>query len=483
MWRTRSPAEIEHEEVVGRGILRAVEIKLSRYVSDEQASKLATHEWADLYTCALSIEEVCPNPQEGEDIAMSTLYAGYLLNNSDARLGWLIGLALSERAASGDLPKDEQLDCFRLSWEWLALGQQAFDVYPRFPLRSAKSKRFIESVAHLFDELLGNKDQQELEDEIFRPEPSVEAGDEEVVLPTVPTLQVVKGFNLADQTERRMREYPPECSNLFKPSELTGGGVSLEQLKTVMTMEFAWLENVIDRLLSDQVLRRFAGQPWFRTVPTILVGPPGTGKSRFVRRLATVAGLGYQFINIAGSSDNRSLAGTAKGWSSAVPSLPVLTIARTKVANPLILVDEIDKTRPDGRNGDVRDTLVSLLEPETAAQWFDECLNRTCDLSQISWLLTANDIDLVPRVLLDRCRVFHVRHPEPEHFDAVLMGIVSDIAAELSVSVDDLPELDLRTTEFLRNEFSKKVSIRRLRRAVLDLLSLEANFLEERVLN
>src|SRR5690606_31841816 len=101
---------------------------------------------------------------------------------------------------------------------------------------------------------------------------------------------------------------------------------------------------------------------------------------------------------------------------------PILTIARCKTANPIIVVDEIDKTTPGGHNGDIHWTLLTLLEQQTAAVFFDECLLTNCNLSQISWILTANDVHSLPRPLLSRLRVIRVGRPAAEHFDRLLAG-------------------------------------------------------------
>lgn len=181
-------------------------------------------------------------------------------------------------------------------------------------------------------------------------------------------------------------------------------------------------------------------------------------------------------MNAAGSSDNRMLAGTARGWASAQPALPLITMNRCGTANPIIVVDEIDKTRPSGQNGDMRATLLSMLEPETAKSWFDECLLVSCDLGQISWLLTANSLDNIPSPLLSRLRVVYVTEPTTEHFDTLLQGIISDLASEMDMSIDLLPVLDEAVEERLRSCFSQGISVRKLKAAVRSAIAAVTPF-------
>src|SRR3546814_19594856 len=92
-------------------------------------------------------------------------------------------------------------------------------------------------------------------------------------------------------------------------------------------------------------------------------------------------------------------------------------------------------------NGDIRATLLSLLERETARAWHDECLLAACNLAEVSWILTANVTETLPPPLLSRLRVVRVGPPAPAHFDAVLDALFRDLAAEPSVPASDLPPL------------------------------------------
>ena len=254
--------------------------------------------------------------------------------------------------------------------------------------------------------------------------------------------------------------------SLVGPLSLSGSGVSAETLSIALTLEFPWMEPAIGRLTDDLRLLQVTGTTWVRFRPILLVGPPGVGKTRFARKIARLVGTGYQEVNAAGSSDNRMLAGTARGWASAQPALPLLAMLRGGAANPVCVVDEIDKAGGNGRNGDMRATLLSLLEPETARAWYDECLLASCDLSQVSWILTANDLKTLSPPLLSRLMIVNVDVPAPEHFEALANGILWDICHELSVTRDQLPELEPEVIEVLREHFTRKRSVRQLKNAV-----------------
>jgi hypothetical protein len=192
---------------------------------------------------------------------------------------------------------------------------------------------------------------------------------------------------------------------LAKPLPLRGSETDPEQLRRALLAEFPHLRDAIDRIIGDLRLRRRAGVNWVRFRPLLLVGPPGVGKTWFAKRLARLLDLGYGEVSGAGSSDDRMLRGTARGWRGAQPAFPLLVMLRTGGANPLIVVDEVDKAGGSERNGDIRQTLLPMLEVETARAWFDEALLAPTDLSGVSWLLTANDLAPLSAPLLSRVAV------------------------------------------------------------------------------
>lgn len=253
---------------------------------------------------------------------------------------------------------------------------------------------------------------------------------------------------------------------LAKPLPLKGGETDPEQLRTTLLAEFPHLGDAIDRITGDLRLRRRAGLAWVRFRPVLLVGPPGVGKTRFAKRLARLLDLGYGEVSGAGSSDDRMLRGTARGWRGAQPAFPLLVMLRTGGANPLIVVDEVDKAGGSERNGDIRQTLLPMLEVETARAWFDEALLAPSDLSGVSWLLTANHLAPLSAPLLSRVAVVQAPAPGREFFDPLLAGILRSIAEELGIDVAALPPLVPEARARLRRGFIERPDLRRIRRAV-----------------
>lgn len=127
---------------------------------------------------------------------------------------------------------------------------------------------------------------------------------------------------------------------------------------------------------------------------------------------------------------------------------------RYQLANPMILVDEIDKASDDRRNGRITDTLLTMLEPTTAKEFPDEALLVSANLSRVNWVLLANDLDLVPPLLRQRCRIICLGPPRPQDFDVLLVGCLDDLAMEYGCEVEDLPELEVEIVKAMRWTFA-----------------------------
>jgi hypothetical protein len=195
----------------------------------------------------------------------------------------------------------------------------------------------------------------------------------------------------------------------------------LARVRERLVEEFPYAIAVIDDLLN-----RLVGRDHVHIRPTVLVGRPGCGKTRLARRLCEELAVPFELVSCGGLSDS-AIGGTARRWSSGEPSLAVLSIRRHHSAGPVVILDEIEKVGTSRHNGNVHDVLVGLFERETSQRWFDPYVESPCDLSHVSWLMTANTLATVPSVLLDRCRVIAFPEPGPEQLDVLAPRLVERI--------------------------------------------------------
>lgn len=210
----------------------------------------------------------------------------------------------------------------------------------------------------------------------------------------------------------------------------------LAQVRRDLIAEFPHLTATIDRLLADLV-----GREHVHVQPLVLVGPPGAGKSRLVRRLAEALRVGV-WRTTAATSDGGGLGGTDRRWSNTQPCHPVLAIAAAKHANPIVMVDEIDKAPIRNDHGRLWDVLLTMLEPETSRRFLDPSLQVECDLSAVSFVATANSLDPLPAPLRDRMRAISVPEPTAEDLDALLPLVLHDVARERGMAAAWVEPLD-----------------------------------------
>ena len=234
----------------------------------------------------------------------------------------------------------------------------------------------------------------------------------------------------------------------------------LHQVRSTLLLEFPYALDVIDFALADLV-----GRLTVKLRPLLLLGDPGGGKSRFARRLGEVLGLTV-WRNDASRTDGAVFGGTDRRWHTAEPCHPFLAVAQGKTASPLILLDEIEKAPVRGSGyGRLWDCLLGFLEPETNARYPDPALQTNLDLSQVSYIATANSLDPLPSPIRDRFRVVRFPKPTAGDLDALLPAVIAELAKERGLDTSWVPPLDgVEHTAVARSW--RGGSVRRLRRVV-----------------
>ncbi|MDR4305954.1 AAA family ATPase [Chelatococcus sambhunathii] len=212
------------------------------------------------------------------------------------------------------------------------------------------------------------------------------------------------------------------------------------------------------------LLRDLMATDVVRLRPTLFVGPPGAGKSSLAIAIGRALGIGATIYPAAGSTDS-SIMGTSAQWSSARPCVPLQAIQQARLANPLVIVDEIEKVSLDRRNGSLADALLAMLERTTSRAYRDLSLEADVDLSHVNWIATANELTEVPGPLRDRFRVVQVNEPGWEHVGDLARNILDDIAAERGLDRRWIEDLAADELEVLRTAWDGG-SIRKLRRAL-----------------
>ncbi len=273
-------------------------------------------------------------------------------------------------------------------------------------------------------------------------------------------------------SERAESEYLKQYEVLRQPMAFTTcpSLAELYGLRKKLSDEFPWASEAISVVMSDLIARRRHGVMRLGMAPVLLVGPPGTGKTRFAQRLSDLLGTPNTVINLAGATDTKVLKGVTRGWATNRPSRMVEFIQQTKVANPLFILDEVDKAHAAyGNGGDPQEALLDLLEPGNARRYQDIYLMAECNLSHCLYVATSNSLSALAAPLLSRLRPVFFPAPGPEHAEVIAKGLLGDLERSWNLPAGAL------TVTPRRLALLRGLAPREMRRALLDLLGCEAD--------
>ncbi|MCH8178995.1 MAG: AAA family ATPase [Proteobacteria bacterium] len=163
--------------------------------------------------------------------------------------------------------------------------------------------------------------------------------------------------------------------------------------------------------------------------PMLLLGPPGVGKTHFAREVAQLLGTGMGFVSMSSMTAGWVLSGASSQWKGARPGKVFETLVDGQYANPVMVVDEIDKSGGEHAY-DPLGSLYSLLEHDTAGEFIDEFAEVPIDASQVIWVATANDARGIPDPILNRVNVFEIGVPDEAASRQIAAKLYRGIRAE-----------------------------------------------------
>ncbi len=163
--------------------------------------------------------------------------------------------------------------------------------------------------------------------------------------------------------------------------------------------------------------------------PMLLLGDPGIGKTHFAKRISKLLGTGFGFISMSSLTAGWIIGGASSQWKNAKPGKVFETFLRGEYANPVMVVDEIDKSAADGTY-DPLGALYSLLEHDTATEFIDEFVEIPIYASDVVWIATANDARGIPEPILNRMNVYQIDAPDEAAARRIATVIYREIRTE-----------------------------------------------------
>ena len=185
---------------------------------------------------------------------------------------------------------------------------------------------------------------------------------------------------------------------------------------------------VLDEVQRHLALSQDSGDR-LEITPMLLLGPPCVGKTHFAHQIARLLGTGMTLVPMSSMTAGWLLSGSSSQWKGSRPGKVFEALVDGQYANPVIVVDEVDKASNDAQY-DPLGALYGLLEHDTAQRFVDEFAEVGIDASQVIWVLTANDERRIPEPILNRMNVFEVQAPDAEAARKIAQRLYQSIRAE-----------------------------------------------------
>ena len=222
-----------------------------------------------------------------------------------------------------------------------------------------------------------------------------------------------------------------------RPHKGIATNIDFELLKVA----FPHFKEVIKYYQLQATISRRLNRP-FTASPVLLLGDPGLGKTFFASELARLIALPYFEISLATATASFTISGASMQWAEGQPGFVLQSLAKSGVANPIILIDELDKTANNNKYDPIGPFYL-LLEPHSASRFRDEALNLDVDASHVIWIATANEESKIPAPILSRFKTFHIKQPSPSEMLGVIDSIYSMLRNRNGVEELIAPELSL----------------------------------------
>jgi len=258
-------------------------------------------------------------------------------------------------------------------------------------------------------------------------------------------------------------------------AEYTSDNLDLNNAQKVLDADHFGLEKVKERIIEH--LAVFKLKKDLKSPILCLVGPPGVGKTSLGKSVARALGRKYVRISLGGMRDEAELRGHRKTYIGAMPGRIIQSLRKIKSANPVFVLDEIDKVTGNNIQGDPQAALLEILDPEQNNAFYDNFLEIDFDLSKIMFIATANSLSTIHPALRDRMEVIDLSgYLVEEKVEIARKHLIPKQLSEHGVKSGQIRFSAAIVQKIIEN-YTREAGVRSLERQIAKIIRSKAKFI------
>lgn len=249
------------------------------------------------------------------------------------------------------------------------------------------------------------------------------------------------------------------------------GQIDLEKAEEILDEDHFGLKKIKDRII-QQIAVMNLNHKTFGTI-LLFVGAPGTGKTSIGQSIAKAIGRKYVRVSLGGVRDEADIRGHRRTYIGAMPGRIMDGIQKSGAADPVMVLDEVDKLSMS-YNGDPASALLEVLDPEQNSTFTDHYMNVPYDLSKVMFICTANTTDTIPEPLLNRMEVIHFPgYTQADKYQIARKHLLPRAMESMGIGEDDL-KIEDDALESIISDYTMETGVRGLKKRIDTLCRIAA---------